>query len=191
MTEPRDDRAPDPSILVVCTANVCRSPAAEVLLRAALGPASRIAVGSAGLRARVGEPMAPEMARLLSVPAETVRARQFAAEAAREAGLVLTMTRAHRAAVVSAVPAALRRTFTLREFAALVELAEEAGAVPHTGPGERLTDLVRLAPRYRGLRTSGPDDDVDDPYGQAAPVYAHALAELRASVTVVAAALTP
>ena len=190
MTGPRDDRAaPVPSILIVCTANVCRSPAAEVLLRAALGPA--IAVGSAGLRARVGEPMAPEMARLLSVPAETVRARQFAPELARDAGLVLTMTRAHRAAVVSAVPAALRRTFTLREFAALVELAEEAGAVPHTEPGERLTDLVRLAPRYRGLRSAGPDDDVDDPYGQAAPVYAHALDELRASVTVVAAALTP
>lgn len=191
MTKPRDDRAPEASVLVVCTANVCRSPAAEVLLRTALGPESRIAVGSAGLRARVGEPMAPEMARLLGVPAGTVRGRQFAPEAARDAGLVLTMTRAQRAAVVSAVPAALRRTFTLREFAALVELAEEAGAVPHTEPGERLRDLVRLAPRYRGLRSAGPDDDVDDPYGQAAPVYAHALDELRASVTVVAAALTP
>ena len=191
MTKPRDDRAPEASVLVVCTANVCRSPAAEVLLRTALGPESRIAVGSAGLRARVGEPMAPEMARLLGVPAGTVRGRQFAPEAARDAGLVLTMTRAQRAAVVSAVPAALRRTFTLREFADLVQLAEEAGAVPPTGHGERLAALVRLAPRYRALRTSGPDDDIEDPYGQAAPVYTHALDALRASVTVVAAALTP
>lgn len=191
MTEPRDHPAAISSVLVVCTANVCRSPAAEVLLQAALGPASGIAVGSAGLRARAGEPMAPEMARLLSVPAGTVRARQFLPAAARDAGLVLTMTRAHRAAVVSAVPAALRRTFTLRELAALVELADEAGAVPPTGPAERLAALVGLAPRYRGLRSSGPDDDVDDPYGKDAPAYAHAVDVLRTSVAAIAAALRP
>ena len=178
------------SVLVVCTANICRSPVAEAHLRAALPVDADVVVRSAGLRARVGHPVAPGMAALLDVPLDAFAAAQVTPEAVRSADLVLAMTRDQRAAVVGAVPGAVRSTFTLREFADLVQLAEQAGAVPPTGPGERLAALVRLAPRYRALRTSGPDDDIDDPYGQAAPAYAHALDALRGSVAVVAAALT-
>ena len=42
---------PSESILFVCTGNVCRSPMAEVLLRARLGPGTDITVGSAGVAA--------------------------------------------------------------------------------------------------------------------------------------------
>ena len=53
-------------VLVVCTANICRSPMAEALLRAWLSHhaptvAADVAVASAGVRARPGDPAAPHM----------------------------------------------------------------------------------------------------------------------------------
>ena len=51
------------SILVVCTGNVCRSPAAERLLASKLG--STVQVASAGTHALVGQPISEPMAALL------------------------------------------------------------------------------------------------------------------------------
>ena len=183
--------SPGPSspltVLVVCTANICRSPAAEVLLRRVYGPASGVSVTSAGLHARTGEPMAPEMARLLGVPPETVVAEQFTPEAARRADLVLTMTREHRSAVVTAVPAALRRTFTLRELSSLAQLLRTGDGLPtDVPPGEWLAALVEVAPPHRSRRTAGPDDDVEDPYGRKPGVYARVLEVLEECVAALA-----
>lgn len=178
-------------VLVVCTANICRSPVAEVLLTRALAAAGDVRVSSAGLHALPGQPMAAEMARLLDTPAPGFAARQVTAELVRAADLVLVMTREQRSALVGAVPAAVRRTFTLREFAELAVLADRTGAVPAgSTAGERLGALVRLAPRLRASRPSGAVDDVDDPYGRGDAAFATAMAGIRQAVADIAGAVT-
>jgi protein-tyrosine phosphatase len=182
------DAAAPLRILTVCTGNICRSPAAAAYLSLRLG-SDAVTVGSAGLHALVGEPVAPDMARLSHVPLDGFAARQLTAELVEDADLVLTMTREQRAAVVSKVPAAVRRTFTLAEFAALAEVAERAG-LPAGSVAERLAALVALAPRLRSQHAHGQGDDIDDPYGGRPADYARAMLRIRAAVERLATALT-
>lgn len=171
------------SVLVVCTGNICRSPAAELLLRASLPENSGIAVASAGLGARVGEPVAPPMARLLhgrDVGTDGFTARQLDPLHVTGADLVLTMTAEQRAAVVTQVPLAVRRTFTLLEFAELAALIDVGPATQ--GPAARLDELVRAAPRARARRAAARVDDVEDPYRQADEVFARAFAAVERAV---------
>lgn len=162
-------------VLVVCTGNVCRSPAAALLLRTRLGDAAGIHVTSAGLDALVGEPVHGPMARLLvaaGVDASGFLARQLEAPDIRSADLVLTMTAAQRRAVVTILPSAVRRTFTLVEFTAIAALAgADAGS---GGAGARLAAVLRAAPRARALRGPANDDDVEDPYRRSEEAFARA-----------------
>ena len=86
-----------------------------------------MAVESAGVRAMVGHPMeenaAGELARL-GYENESFRARRINEAMATKAGLVLTATKAIRSGVLEEAPGALRRTFTITEFAALMDGVE-------------------------------------------------------------------
>lgn len=110
-------------ILLVCTANECRSPYAESVLHSMLHAAGkqRIATRSAGLDVTPGRPICVEAAeRLAEFEANGEhRARPLLAEDVETAGLVLVAERRHRAAIVRMSPTASARTFTLREAAAL------------------------------------------------------------------------
>jgi protein-tyrosine phosphatase len=175
------------SVLVVCTGNVCRSPAAEILLRAALGARSGVAVGSAGTRALVGRPVEPSMARLLTAAgAEPAgfAARQLTAADVASADLVLTAERAHRSAVVALHPRALRRTFTLLEFADLSVLASSRAGTEAAGPdaSARLAWLVDTAPTLRPSRPAGALDDVPDPFGRDEACFAAAAEQVGSAV---------
>ena len=137
MSEPYD-------VLVVCEGNLCRSPLAERLLTSRLAGAE-VRVASAGVHAVVGAPMdalaAAELTRLGGDPSE-FEARQLTASMATEADLVLTATRDIRSQVVATAPAALKRTFTLLELAALLEAPpwdghESDGAHQLPGAGKR------------------------------------------------------
>src|SRR4051794_19393646 len=108
-------------ILCVCTGNICRSPTAERLLSARLGPT--VEVTSAGTFGVVGAPIAPPMASRLA--AAGAAAGDFAAggllaSTLRPAELVLALTREHRGDVVELFPAGVRRSFPLLEFARLI-----------------------------------------------------------------------
>ena len=192
-------------VLVVCTGNICRSPAVERLLAAGLGAAYQgrdaagglapaIEVGSAGTGALVGHPMADEMAALvrdLGVDPDGFQARQLAPGMVAQADLVLALTRRHRSAVVELVPAAVRRTFTLRELARLVQDVDPAslpGANATTA--DRLRALVPLAAGRRGLSAHRPaDDDVVDPYRGDAALYRKAFGQLLPAVETIVAAV--
>jgi protein-tyrosine phosphatase len=175
--------APTFRLLVVCTGNVCRSPAAERLLAAELGPS--VDVGSAGTHALRGEPMTAPMARLVEeagCSAAGFRARQLTEELVRSASLVLTATREHRSAVVELVPAAVRRTFTLREFARLLSGAD-VSTVCQESTARRLASAVPLALAQRGKRPAAAvDDAVVDPFGASDPVYADSFRSIQAAV---------
>ena len=148
-------------ILSVCTANVCRSPLVAALLADRLDPA-RYEVESAGVRAAPGRPMDRDSALQLvnrGLPIPTTTARQLTSDILAGADLVLTATKAHRAEVLDFYPRALRRTFTVREFAALSELVEA-------------DDLATLVKKAADARTKGPRVvDLTDPIGR--PLQVH------------------
>lgn len=171
-------------ILTVCIGNVCRSPLAERLLRLRLdaaGLGSSYDVTSAGLRGMVGHPMertaAAELVRLGGDPDGFV-ARRLTAQLVTEADLVLTATADIRRRVMEEAPGAMRRTFTLRELALLVD----------NSPAETVEELVADCARRRGS-LAGADIDVPDPIGRSAQVHAEAADLAGAAVESIANAL--
>ncbi len=145
-------------VLFVCIGNVCRSPLGERLLASRL-PAEEVEVSSAGIAAMVGAPMTPESAlHLVSYggSADGFAARQLTPRMVDESDLVLTATKAIRSRVLEEAPGALRRTFTVRELAALLDVVPA-----HTD----LAALVRSASEERS-RAALDDYDIADPYGR-------------------------
>lgn len=147
------------SVLVVCVGNICRSPLAERLLAArAEASGVDVSVSSAGVRALAGERMddlaAAELVRLGGSPAGFV-ARRLTEEMVAGADLVLAATKGVRTEVLNVAPGAMRRTFTLLEFAALCEVAASPA-------GQGVDELVADVARARG-RVSGVVLDVADP----------------------------
>lgn len=173
------------TVLILCTGNICRSPAAEYLLRDALGPEVRVV--SAGTQALAGHGIDDQMAALLPMDTTGFAARQLTADIVREADLVLAMTRDHRGLAVELHPPAIRRAFTLREFA---RIATMAGALEGT-PGEALAELTLRAPQLRvaARATSPAEDDVADPFRQADEVFAACQAQIAESVQIIAGAV--
>jgi len=139
------------SILYVCTGNICRSPFAELLTRALLDAAlghqeDQVSVASAGTCGMVGHAMDATAAaelRARGVDADGFRARALRRSLIQDADLVLTATLAHRQLVLEEEPRALRRTFTIREFADLVRI---------TDPAASPQELVSHAAAMRGRR---------------------------------------
>ncbi|WP_227423306.1 arsenate reductase/protein-tyrosine-phosphatase family protein [Pengzhenrongella sicca] len=190
--DPSDQAAADPfatarpfTILAVCTGNICRSPAVERLLVAALDPDSGVRVTSAGVRAVVGAPMPAPMAALVRAAGadpDGFAARQLTEPMLRDADLVLALTKWHRAQIVSLYPGAVRRTFTVRELARLVSSVDPA-SLPDAGAGARLAALLPLAAAQRGVRrVAAGDDDVVDPYGRSDETYQRSFDELAPAV---------
>lgn len=174
-------------VLVVCTGNICRSPAAHLLLQHALGPDAGVEVASAGVMPLVAEPVSSPMAALLGaagVSADGFQARPLSAADVKEATLVLGVTRAHRGRAASLWPAAIRRSYTLREFARLVRLVPEdavAAAAGSDAPAARLAALATLAGRFRSPAPAE-DDDIVDPYQEEDAVYAAVFGQIQESV---------
>lgn len=183
-----------PVILTVCTGNICRSPQAEVLLRARLRDLD-VRVHSAGTRALVDremDPTAQELALQHGASPDDVaahRARWLQEPLADDADLVLAMSREHRTAAVELSPRHLRHTFTVREFARLAsslsdeEIRRAADAAGST-PRERLAAAVALVSGQRGLTAPAApqDDDVVDPYRREREVYVESAAQLAPAV---------
>lgn len=159
------------SILVVCTGNVCRSPIAEGVLRAALearlGERAPL-VASAGTAGWEGSGAMPESvaaAEELGVDISGHTARRLRPEHVRAADLVLGMAAEHREEVAHAMPEAAGRTFTLKELVILLEgLPSDPDADPSS---DGLPARVRQAEDLRrsGFERNRYDEDVVDPLG--------------------------
>jgi protein-tyrosine phosphatase len=165
-------------ILFVCTGNLCRSPIAERLTRAALGADSPVVVESAGVRAVPGTPMSPESARVLAEMGADpggFASRRLTCLMLEEADLVLTATREHRGSVVRRHPRVSDRAFTIIEFGvlaeALIAAAGPATEIAHRlDPADRASAIVAEARALRGLvRVDALD--IPDPFGGLVPVY--------------------
>jgi protein-tyrosine phosphatase len=161
----------------------------EHLLRDALatsaGPAT-FEVGSAGVRGWDGAPMDPPAAaelRRLGGDPSAFRGHSFSAALGERADLILTATADHRRLVLQEVPQALRRTFTLLEFAHLVTAVGDVAAAAGNPPG-----LVSRAAAQRGAARLDAYD-LGDPYGQPVAVHRRTAELAESAVGAISAAL--
>jgi protein-tyrosine phosphatase len=170
-------------ILVLCTANVCRSPMAASLLArrlAALGVA--VPVRSAGM-IRPGDPPYPEVISVMAsygIEIAAHRSRVACAADLARASLVLAMARENLRYAVITEPAAWSRAFTLKE---LIRRGERIGPRP---PGEPLSGWLSRAQAGReraALLGDSAEDDVADPAGGRFRAYADTATLLDGLVT--------
>ena len=165
-------------ILVLCTANQCRSVLAESLLRHRLTAAGVSAsVRSAGMMPDTGPPPAEVLSALAGYGLDPVahRGRGLSQGDLASADLVLAMAREHLRYAVVAMPDVWPRAFTLKE---LVRRGQKIG--PRLA-GEPLAGWLGRAHHGRdraALLGESPDDDVADPTGNAPQHYIAIAAQL-------------
>lgn len=108
---------PEPLILFVCTANICRSPAAEAVARFRYGQQG-LRFASAGFLVD-GKPMEPNMAKALNaaagIPPLDHRSRRITPEILDSADLVVTMESRHVQDLVIEDGAAFDKIVPLKE----------------------------------------------------------------------------
>jgi protein-tyrosine phosphatase len=195
-------------VLFVCHANLCRSAMAERLANRSFADrlgvrGSRLIVSSAGTHARAGIPMHPSAARVLRerrAYADRFCSRLLTPPIVAAPDLILTATRAQRAACVSMVPAAVRHTFTLRQFGRLASSVAVLGTwsparrsifppggtatVMADSPTRRLQALLDEISSVRGRLQPVPveEDDLADPVRQPIEAFRRCADEIQRGI---------
>jgi protein-tyrosine phosphatase len=163
---------PTADVLVVCTANICRSPMGEAFLRASLAErSSSLTVTSAGFLedGRRVDPLSAQAATSFGMDISAHRSARMSMEQLEAATVILCMTTEHRRKVVGFRTAFYAKTFTFQEF---VRRSMELD------PALRIHGLAHWLPLLHGDRTGREllSDDagisVADPYGQGASAHA-------------------
>lgn len=166
------------TMLTLCTGNVCRSPLAAMMLTNRLDP-TRFEVASAGIAPLIGDRMPDEALSIASRmdldDATQHRAAEVTSDLIANSDLVIGMTRAHRSSAITLEPAAVKKAFTLLEFAHVVSHIQHE---PMSTPEYQDTDVERATletiKRMRGVVAPlHPDEryDVEDPYGRSKQVF--------------------
>jgi protein-tyrosine phosphatase len=162
---PGEQQIPAARVLLVCTANQCRSPLAGAILSAvAKARGIDLEIGTAGLGGD-GAPatdVTVAVAEGRGLDLGEHRSRTLTPDVLEDADLILGMERVHAREAVVLRPSVWPRSFTLKEF---VRRAERIGARP---PDEDLS--VWIARIHAGrervdLLGASPLDDVSDPTG--------------------------
>ena len=110
-------------VLVVCTANVCRSPFVAALLQQRIqhaGLEDAVCIESAGVHAQPGRPVDPTIVAMLDemgVELAEKQAMPVMESALRRADIILVMEEAQRRALFYRLPDALSKVFLLSELA--------------------------------------------------------------------------
>jgi protein-tyrosine phosphatase len=173
------------SILVVCTANVARSPLAHAMLAASVD----VEVDSGGTRARDGDPAAArsqELAAARGLDLEGHRSKPVHPGAIEAADLVVTMSERQRDRCATLTVGAGPKVFTLRELVRLLGAARADWDAPTPSP-EALAARAHLA-RPTAPRSSRAED-VYDPIRDPWPAWVEMAASLDELLTPVLAAL--
>jgi protein-tyrosine phosphatase len=164
---------------------------AERLLQAGLNQVlpGGFEVRSAGTRAMVGDPIQPisaDIIRTFGGDPEQFAARQLTPKILRGVDLVLTMTSGHRGEVLQLDASLLKRTFTIREFARMLDVLDQRAEAGVTAPEGTYDDGNPLAAnltswrglparaaavRHLSLPADSADNDIIDPYRRAPEVY--------------------
>jgi protein-tyrosine phosphatase len=165
-------------ILAVCTGNICRSPMAEGFLRGMLAARGieGIHVASCGVSGLEDSPAMPEGVQAMienGVDISEHRARRLTVPMIEDADLVLTMATEHRDTIVAQIEGAAGRTFTLKEFARLLDQLPGRPAPTADGDDRQLAEAVAAAAALRASGAVPPsrDEDVADPLGLGVEAY--------------------
>lgn len=165
------------SVLVVCTANICRSPMLAGFLRRDLAALGVVAdVSSVGIM-RVGEPPADEAVQALGrrgIDISAHRSRMISSEMLADADLVLGLTREHVRIAAVECPATYHHAFTVKE---LVRRGVEWGPPVHEPLDAWVARIGAGRTVHDHLGMSGADD-VADPYGQPMAAFERTAEEL-------------
>lgn len=172
-------------VLLVCTANQCRSPMAEHLLRrasAAMG--LNWSVESAGVLAHSGRPMHRHVNHALrtrSIVADGWTSRRLSRPMIEQADLVLAAAAEHRRAVVLLDPSAVQRTFLLLQFARFAALAQP---IPVDVPAQVGGELLDRVAKVRGEQqpVGQDEDDLPDPMGKPARAFQACLDQIQTAI---------
>ncbi len=166
------DTPAEAGILVLCTANVCRSTMAAPLLArrlAALGVT--VPVRSAGM-IRCGDPPHQEVISVMAsygIETASHRSRVACAADLARAALVLAMSRENLRYAVITEPGAWPRAFTLKE---LIRRGERIGPRPPGEPFSRWLSHAHAERERVSLLGDSAEDDVADPAGGPLRAYA-------------------
>ncbi len=179
-----------PRLLFICTANRCRSPLAEHLMRRALQKLGvnglvtsagflrgGFATPSVGVRVAATEGL--DLTRHLSV--------QVGARLVEVSDLILTMTREHAREIVALAPDAWPRVYPLKQFTALLGSVD----LPRRADFRDAAEMVGEARRVNSILGNPGQDAVEDPMGRPAQVWESVMADLRTHVDQVATSLAP
>jgi len=109
------------TVMFVCMGNTCRSVMAQYYAtKAAADRELDLKFTSSGLSAESAMPAPPIVKELLikeGAPEFDHTPLRITAKNVKEAGLILVMTHAHKAAILDKFPAAFDKTYTLQEYA--------------------------------------------------------------------------
>jgi protein-tyrosine-phosphatase len=169
-------------ILFVCTANICRSPASELLARRALPDETDVVFSSAGTHGSDGGRANPEIATALpgDLDSSAFRSRRLTTALLEDADLVLTMEAAQRTFILDEHPSLFRKVYTLGQFAQALEQAPR---------GLDRDALLAHVAATRGH--ADPAVDVPDPYRRGPEAAAGCVARLEELLRTVLPALVP
>ena len=159
-------------ILVLCTANQCRSPLVEFALRRRCRERGLDwSITSSGTQAQPGQPPHPYIRRLLDAHGDNQTgwsSQRLGPELLRGADLVLASALDHRNQVVRLCPEAAPRTFLLLPFARLC--ADRPGGLGTAG--ESVEILRQRVAEMRGrLPVTQTGADLPDPIGRRYRVF--------------------
>jgi len=186
-----------PRVLLVCTANICRSPAAARLLAGRLG--ASIEFESRGTHAVPGAGMCDVAANWVMMNSGSAGgvaggaerghvSRQLELADVRASTLILTASQQQRAKVIELRPSAQVRTFTMAQAARIAQwrgLAARSGMPAGADLPDRLLWLAEELDAHRGTAPRPePEslDDLPDPHqgGRHADVFGAMLAAVEA-----------
>lgn len=171
------------SVLFVCTGNICRSPAAELIFRARTEglPITASSAGTSGLSGHDMDAPSALAVRELGLDASGHVARRLTTDLVSSTDLILTADSGHRSIILQAEPLVFRRTFTMREFA---RLGADFAAVDDAPTPETLRARVAQVADQRGQVEPGPpgSDEVGDPLGGGLEVARATVAMIDAAV---------
>lgn len=139
----QSSQMPSPHILVVCTANICRSPVGEILLKTKLDSAdlSDWTVSSAGTWAESGDPAARFSSVLMAERGLNIRSHRSqptSEEVVQQADLILCMETNHLRQLQKKFPVYKHRIYTIRQ------MVNKRGSVrdPYGGSQEAYAQMV-------------------------------------------------
>ena len=171
-------------VLVVCTGNVCRSPIAEGLIRAAF-EARMIrdvpevtSAGTMGWTGSSADPASIQAAREYGIDISGHVARRLDPDEVARATVIIGMAIEHVDAVVSEAPEVRSRVFTLKELVRLVEAlppVERRGRDPVSNGVEEAEEL-----RRGGFAGNPHDLEIADPLGMPFEAFRGVAGELDA-----------